>query len=96
MVTWLIVIVGILVVGIIACIYAIRNLLRKYETAESMNNDKDIWIQNFKEVIDLLNTRLQQIDHRGSFESDDEVGIFFSELKKIQQILNEQFIDEND
>lgn len=32
---------------------------------------------------------LKVIDARGTFEADDEVGFFFTELKKIQIILNE-------
>ena len=32
---------------------------------------------------------LKVIDARGTFEADDEVGFFFTELKKIQLILNE-------
>ena len=33
--------------------------------------------------------QIKVIDAKGTFESDDEVGFFFTELKKIQIILNE-------
>lgn len=34
-------------------------------------------------------TQMREIDERGSFESDDEVGAIFSELKTILQETNE-------
>lgn len=92
---WLYITIGLFGIIILILIYAIINLLRKYEALEHINNDKDAWIQQFQETINLLNERLKQIDQRGSFESDDEVGIFFKELSAIQNILNEQFIIED-
>ena len=32
---------------------------------------------------------LKKIDYKGSFRSDDEVGFFFDQIKKIQDILND-------
>jgi hypothetical protein len=37
----------------------------------------------------LLIVALNQIDDRGSFIADDEIGWFFQEVKKIQEALNE-------
>ena len=34
---------------------------------------------------------MKQIDSSGHFESDDEVGFFFEEIKKIQNILDNLF-----
>jgi hypothetical protein len=33
--------------------------------------------------------KLQEIDHKGTFKSDDEVGFFFKSIKQIQNILND-------
>ena len=41
-----------------------------------------------------MNTQLKKIDSKGSFESDDEVGYFYKELKKIIYQLNELGEDE--
>ena len=41
------------------------------------------------DAIDYCDKRLRQIDDRGSFVADDEVGWFFTELRKIQEALNE-------
>jgi hypothetical protein len=42
----------------------------------------------FEAVIDDANKKLKEIDYKGSFESDDEVGFFFKELKNIQDDIN--------
>ena len=38
--------------------------------------------------------KLKEIDEKDSFKSDDEIGWFFIEIKKIQMILNEFTIKE--
>jgi hypothetical protein len=40
-------------------------------------------------VIEVADARLKKIDHRGTFQSDDEVGFFFDQIKNLQEILNE-------
>ena len=39
------------------------------------------WISDFIKTIEKVNRDLKQIDYRGSFESDDEVGVIFKEIK---------------
>ena len=36
------------------------------------------------EKIDEVSKRLKQLDNKGSFESDDEVGFFFTYVKELQ------------
>ena len=67
---------------LIASIFAIRNLIRKNEMLED-------FIAKQSEAINRCNQRLNQIDEKGSFASDDEIGWFFNEVKKIQEALNE-------
>lgn len=89
------IIVGILsIFWIPISIYAIRNLLRKYNRLEDEHNFNSDWINQFKTTIEFLNNRLNEIDRKGTFKSDDEVGIFFDELKKIQTVLNNLFAPE--
>ena len=40
-------------------------------------------------VVDSCDKRLKTIDDRGSFIADDEIGWFFTEVRKIQEALNE-------
>jgi hypothetical protein len=76
------IIIGIISALLIASIFAIRNLVRKNEMLED-------FIAKQSEAINRCNQRLNQIDEKGSFASDDEIGWFFNEVKKIQEALNE-------
>jgi len=55
--------------------YIIWNLMKKTELLET-------WVEDFTETIESVNTKLTEIDIKGSFESDDEVGIVFQLIKE--------------
>jgi len=76
------IIIGILVALLIVAGFALRNLIKKNEVLED-------FILKQSDAIDYCDKRLKQIDDRGSFIADDEVGWFFTELRKIQEALNE-------
>lgn len=65
--------------------YVIWNLLKKLERYE------DILEENTTTYIQILNA-MKEIDSTGAFESDDEVGSTFTDLKNLiernQKILN--------
>ena len=69
--------------------YIIWNLMRKTELLET-------WIENFTDTIQSVNDKIIEIDGKGYFESDDEVGFFFTELKELNSILNNIFDTEVD
>lgn len=94
MIIFLIIFSVICVLIIIGLVYALKNILKKYELLESNEESKDIWIYNFQQTVDFLNNKLKEIDKNGSFASDDEVGIFFKELKNMQELLNKKFISD--
>ena len=62
--------------------FALFNLLKKNEKLED-------FISKQSDAISECGRRLEQIDTRGTFSSDDEIGWFFQEIKKIQEALNE-------
>ena len=62
--------------------FALRNLLVKNEKLED-------FIAKQSDAINECDVRLKQIDTKGIFYSDDEIGWFFQEVKKIQEALNE-------
>ena len=62
--------------------FSLRNLLVKNEKLED-------FISKQSEAINACDQRLKQIDEKGIFYSDDEIGWFFKEIKKIQDALNE-------
>ena len=68
--------------------YAIFNLLRKIERYEDLVWKQDFLIGGITEVVKDSQVKLKELDSIGAFESDDEVGYFFNQLKQIQEILN--------
>lgn len=66
----------------------VRNLLIKVERYEDVVLDQSAYIQGVSEAIAKSRERLKEIDERGTFESDDEVGWFFTNLKELQELLN--------
>ena len=71
--------------------YAIWNLMKKTERLETIIEEQQILINQISTVIDESDRVLTEIDQRGSFSSDDEIGWFFKAVKEIQSSLN-QFI----
>ena len=65
-----------------ASFFIIRNLITKNEQLED-------FISKQSEAIDACGVRLKQLDQKGSFIADDEIGFFFKEVEKIQEALNE-------
>ena len=66
----------------IVSIFVIVNLTRKIERLEDWGEllaTRVIWVQD----------RFKEIDSKGHFESDDEVGTIFSALKDVSQVLSE-------
>ena len=62
--------------------FALYNLLKKNEILED-------FIAKQSEAVKECDKRLKQLDNKGSFYSDDEIGFFFKEVQKIQEALNE-------
>ena len=69
--------------------FIIRNLILKNEKQEDMVKQYEDFITKQSEAINACSQRLNQIDDKGIFQSDDEIGWFFKELQKIQEALNE-------
>ena len=79
----------ILSVLVIALGYTTFNLLRKFEKQEDILAGYLDYLDKISRVIEVSDEKLKQIDARGTFESDDEVGFFFQQIKGLQDILND-------
>ena len=77
-----IILVILLTLSISISFVAIRNLIKKNEAMEDFINKQS-------DAIAACDTRLKQVDQKGIFYADDEIGWFFEEVKKIQEALNE-------
>ncbi len=65
------------------------NLLRKNEKQEDILAGYLDYLDKISRVIEVSDEKLKSIDARGTFESDDEVGFFFQQIKGLQDILND-------
>ena len=76
-------------VGIVVLGFTTINLLKKNENQEDILASCLLYLDKISRVIELSDERLKKVDAKGSFESDDEIGFFFKEVKEIQKVLNE-------
>jgi peptidoglycan hydrolase CwlO-like protein len=76
------VILGLLIVWGALSIYLLRNLLKKLEKFED-------FVESMNEDIHAIDKSLKVIDDRVSFKSDDEIGFYFDEIKKLQEHINQ-------
>ena len=76
-------------VGIVVLGFTTVNLLKKNENQEDILASYLLYLDRISRVIELSDERLKKVDAKGSFESDDEIGFFFKEVKEIQKVLNE-------
>ena len=83
-----IILISILSLLVVILGYTTFNLLKKNEKMEDLNKYYvDLFIQ-FQRVIKTSEERLAEIDTRGAFSSDDEIGWFFKQVKHIQEVMN--------
>lgn len=76
--TILYIIIGVLTVSNIFFIWRGTKLVKE---VEDRVNDYDELVEYSIQTLERMQTEMKEIDIRGSFESDDEVGVVFNELK---------------
>ena len=81
-------IIGALIFIILVLLYTTWNLLRKTEKQEDIINQYNDYITEFNIQIKMSEDRLKQVDEKGMFKSDDEIGFFFKTVMTIQDLLN--------
>jgi hypothetical protein len=79
----------ILTVVFVSSFFIIRNLLKQIEKSEDIQTKYESFIEKQSEAINTCNQRLKEIDDKGMFYADDQIGFFFKEVQKIQDALNE-------
>ncbi len=86
---------GILVAIILFLSYIVRNLLVKVEKYEDVTADQTQYLQNISTTLGESKKHLQSLDEKGVFQSDDEVGYFFEQMKEVQNELDRYILPEN-
>jgi hypothetical protein len=81
---WLIVIHLIEIIGI-----GIFFLIRRNNILEKAVIDQQQYIDAISIIIDDSTVRLRELDTMGAFETDDEVGTFFKNLREIQTTISQ-------
>lgn len=82
------IIIAITLLFLILC-YIIFNLMKKVEKLEKINSSQEEYILEFYKLIKYSEEKIKEIDSKQLFQSDDEVGFFFTNLKDLQDLLSE-------
>ena len=87
-------IISILSLSVVVLGFTTFNLLRKLERYEDELTKRQDAIISYQEYInglgstvEFMNKRINEIDAKGTFSSDDEVGFFFERLKMLNDML---------
>ena len=83
-----------IILGIVATFFGVVTFyaLRRINSYENI-------ILNINNTIESIKLQLKVIDDKGTFESDDEVGFFFEEVKQLGKDLDNLFeteVEENE
>ena len=79
----------------IALLIGVRNLLIKVEKYEDVTQDQTAYLQNISNIVNDSQKHLQNLDEKGVFQADDEVGYFFEQMKNVQKELDRYMLPEN-
>ena len=79
---------------IIFFLISIISSILLYYALKRINQYESIIIQ-FQQIVSFATEKMKLVDEKGHYESDDETGFFFKQLKELQLILNDIFVTEN-
>jgi hypothetical protein len=86
----MIIIISLLVASLflnVILIYRGQNLIKEMEDLQVFTEEQN---QEYRTTLNTMLERMRETDIRGSFESDDEVGVVFNELKDLIESYNEE------
>tara|TARA_B110000971_G_C19687819_1_gene354039 strand:+ start:337 stop:618 length:282 start_codon:yes stop_codon:yes gene_type:complete len=69
--------------------YIIWNLMKKAEKLEKMIEVQEKYITEFYDLVKQSEIKIKEIDEKQLFQSDDEIGFFFTNIKVIQDALSD-------
>jgi len=79
---------ALLVLVISVCGYVIWNLNNKLTKAEDIIEEQIDYLRKVSLTIQESNLYVNQLDEKGHFRADDEIGTFFNFMKEIQDLVN--------
>ena len=85
----------ILSVLIVILLIAIRNLMIKVEKYEDITVEQTKYLQNISNTIRDSQKHLKNLDEKGVFQGEDEVGYFFNQMMNVQKELDRYMLPQN-
>jgi len=79
---------ALLILVILVCGYIIWNLNNKLTKAEDIIDEQIDYLRKVSLTIQESNLYVNQLDEKGHFRADDEIGTFFDFMKEIQDLIN--------
>ena len=79
---------ALLILVILVCGYVIWNLSNKLTKAEDIIDEQIDYLRKVSLTIQESNLYVNQLDEKGHFRADDEIGTFFDFMKEIQDLIN--------
>ncbi len=81
----------VLLISLVTNIFLFVSLRRAFYTIDVL----ELWLVDFKGLVNNVYKKLKDIDNRGIFEKDDDVGFMFSDIVNIIKITNERINDDD-
>ena len=88
-----IIVISILGILVVVLGFTTFNLLRKNEKQEDILSGYMKYLDEVSKTIEFSDEKMQKIDSKGIFKSDDEIGFMYEQIKEIQKILSNFRID---
>ena len=83
------------ILTILFFLLGVSSITLVYFSLKRINQYEGLIIE-FQNIIDFATTKMKQVDANGHYESDDETGFFFQQLKELQELLNGIFENETE
>tara|TARA_R110000796_G_scaffold214_2_gene854 strand:+ start:147 stop:443 length:297 start_codon:yes stop_codon:yes gene_type:complete len=74
---------------------AIKNLTVKVEKYEDITVDQTEYLQNISKLVTDSQKHLKELDDKGVFQGEDEVGYFFEQMMNVQKELDRYMLPDN-
>ena len=84
-----------MILELILTIIIISLSITLFYALRRINQYENILI-DFQNIIKFSSEKMKVIDSKGHYESDDETGFFFEEIKKLQSLLDSLFESEKE
>ena len=81
----------VLLISLVTNIFLFVSLRRAFFTIDIL----EAWLVDFKGLVNNVYKKLKDVDNRGIFEKDDDVGFMFSDIVNIIKITNERINDDD-